>query len=217
MDIFHYKLKKTKIIAILRGLKNTYDLLKLAEALYKGGISLIEITIDQSDYAKLEETADLISKINNEFNSDIIIGAGTVLTLSQLEVVASAGAKFIISPGVNERVVKKARKLGLISIPGAMTPTELISANNSGADLVKVFPAGALGPEFIKSIRAPLSHIDMIAVGGINLDNAREFIEAGAIGVGIGGMLVNKTWIEAKEFSKIAFIANEFVKKICGV
>ena len=102
----------------------------------------------------------------------------------------------------------------MVSMPGAMTPSEAMAAHTAGADFVKLFPAGALGAGYIKAVRAPLSHIAFLAVGGINENNAKSFIEAGCVGLGVGGNLVNKAWIEAGEFNKIAALARTFVENI---
>ena len=126
----------------------------------------------------------------------------------------AAGAQFIVSPDTNVAVIQRTRELGMVSMPGAMTPSEAMAAHTAGADFVKLFPAGALGAGYIKAVRAPLSHIAFLAVGGINENNAKSFIEAGCVGLGVGGNLVNKAWIEAGEFNKIAALARTFVENI---
>lgn len=212
MQTFFEKLTATKIIAILRGLKNSDECLNVAEALHNGGISLIEVTFDH-DPADYWKTTESIRRLTNEFKDEILFGAGTVLTASQVELATDAGAKYILSPDTNIEVVKKTKELGLISIPGALTPTEALSANNNGADLVKIFPAGLFEPSYIRSIKAPLRNIGMIAVGGISIDNIKNFICAGAVGVGIGEGLAKKAWVNAKEFHRISLLAQEYVKK----
>jgi 2-dehydro-3-deoxyphosphogluconate aldolase/(4S)-4-hydroxy-2-oxoglutarate aldolase len=200
-------IKKKKIIAIIRGI--TKDrILKTAEALLDGGISIMEVTMNNDD------AFESIQLINKEFEKEVLLGAGTVLTTDQVEKSYNAGAKFIVSPNIEDSVVSKTKKLNMISIPGAFTPTEIYRAYNAGADFVKVFPAGSLGPEYIKSIKAPLENIPLLTVGGVDLNNLKEFINAGAVGVGIGGNLVNKRLIYEGEFEKIKNIAKNYVDKL---
>lgn len=125
---------------------------------------------------------------------------------------ADAGARYIISPDVNPALIAETKRLGLTSLPGAMSPTEIVTAWNAGADAVKVFPIGDLGVGYLKAIRAPLSHIPLIAVGGVNERNCADFLRAGAIGVGVGGQLVNREWIDAGEFYKIASLAGKIAQ-----
>ena len=124
---------------------------------------------------------------------------------------ANAGAKFIISPDANSNVIRRSRELGLVSIPGVLSPTEITSAWEAGADFVKLFPVTTLGLPYIKAVRAPLNHIPMMAVGGVNEENLKAYLDAGLCGAGIGGNLVNKAWIEAGEFDKITALAKKMV------
>lgn len=179
---------ENKIIAIIRGVE-TDRLLKLAEILYEGGIRLIEVTINQS--GDVSATSEAISRLCERFENRMEIGAGTVMTAAQAETVTAAGAKYIISPNTDERVITRTKELGVLSLPGAMTPSEAAAAYGYGADFIKIFPAGLFGAEYIKAIKAPLSHIPMLAVGGITADNMLGFLEAGACGLGVGGALTN--------------------------
>ena len=128
-----------------------------------------------------------------------------------VELAASAGAKYIISPDTNIDVIKRTRELGLVSMPGALTPTEILTAYNNGADFVKLFPIANLGPAYVKAVRAPISHVPMMAVGGVNETNLREYLDLGMCGAGIGGNLVNKKWVENGEFEKITEVARTMV------
>ncbi len=204
---------KYKIIAIVRSLEPQATQ-ALAEALFLGGIRLIEVTFAQARPETWKDTACAIESLAKERSGKVLAGAGTVLTLQQLHMAADAGAQYIISPDVNEEVIRETKRLGLVSLPGALTPTEIMAAHKAGADAVKVFPAGSLGPEYIKAIRAPLSHIPLLAVGGIDADNCGAFLKAGCVGVGVGGSLVNKQWIEAGEFEKITELAKVFVQNL---
>ncbi len=206
-------IKEHKIIAIVRGLSPAH-MLHLADALSAGGVSLIEVTFNQGKPETWKDTACAIEALAKERSGKVLAGAGTVLTLQQLHMAADAGAQYIISPDVNEEVIRETKRLGLVSLPGALTPTEIMAAHKAGADAVKVFPAGSLGPEYIRAIRAPLSHIPLLAVGGIDADNCGAFLKAGCVGVGVGGSLVNKQWIEAGEFEKITELAKVFVQNL---
>ena len=128
-----------------------------------------------------------------------------------MELAAKAGAKYIISPDVNVEVIRRTRELGLVSMPGAMTPSEVMTAHNAGADYVKLFPAGELGTSYVKAIRAPISHVKLLAVGGINEKNVADYMAAGMCGAGVGDNLANKKWIEAGEFHKITETARELL------
>ncbi len=204
------KILDKKIIAIIRGYQ-TDTCLRLAEALYNGGISLIEITFNQSEPETFSITANSIQAISEHFRGDIMIGAGTVLTQKQVDMATEAGAKYIISPNADPKIISYTRNLDLVSIPGALTPSEIIIANQAGADFIKLFPVGNLGSAYIKAIKAPISHINLLAVGGINEKNIKEFLSTGVVGVGVGGNLTNKEWIQNGEFDKITNLAKQYV------
>ena len=139
-------------------------------------------------------------------------GAGTVTSLEMLELAKNAGAQFVVSPDTNEEVIKATVTSGMVSMPGALTPTEILNAHRYGADFVKVFPTSSLGASYIKAIRGPINHVRLLAVGGVNEKNIGEFIRAGVNGAGVGGNLVNKEWIARGEFDKITALAKEFVE-----
>jgi len=200
-----------KIVVIVRGVYGE-DCLKLAEALCKGGVELMEVTFDQSSAENQQKTVDTIRLINEEMGDKVVMGAGTVTTLEMLDAAYGAGAKFIVSPDMNPEVIAKTAELGLVSMPGAMTPTEILTAYRAGADFVKIFPVANLGAAYVKAVRGPLNQIPLLAVGGVNEKNVGDFIKAGAVGAGVGGNLVNKEWIAAGEFDKITALAAEFIK-----
>jgi 2-dehydro-3-deoxyphosphogluconate aldolase/(4S)-4-hydroxy-2-oxoglutarate aldolase len=209
------KIRDTRLIAIVRGLP-AEQLQGLAGALFQGGIELIEVTFAQNKPETWADTAAGIRLLAEKFAGSILPGAGTVLTAEQLTMAYEAGAKYIISPSVNTDVIQATRALGLVSLPGAMTPSEITTAYEAGADMVKVFPIGQLGAAYIKAIKAPLSHIPLLAVGGVNEKNAAEFLEAGAEGLGVGGNLVNKDWIASGEYEKITAAARQYVAAVKG-
>lgn len=200
-----------KIVAIVRGVYGE-DCVKLAQALYEGGIELQEVTFDQSKPEELSRTAESIRRLVERLGDKMIFGAGTVTTLEMLELAKNAGAMFIVSPDTNEEVIRATVAAGMVSMPGALTPTEIVTAYRAGADFVKLFPAGTQGTAYFKAVTAPLNHIRLLAVGGVNEKNITDFLAAGAVGVGVGGNLVNKTWIKNGEFDKITNVAREFVK-----
>ena len=205
---------KSKIIAIVRGLAPQY-MLKLSEALYQGGIDLMEVTFNQAKPDTWQDTAAAIKVVGEQMQGKMLVGAGTVITQEQLSMVYKAGAKYIITPNTNPELIPLVKRLGLCAFPGAFTPSEIVQAYNAGADAVKVFPAGNLGPSYIKAIRAPLSHIPLMAVGGVSEKNAADFLAAGCNGIGVGGNLVNKDWIAAGEWDKITALAQEY-RKVVG-
>ena len=207
------RVRAGRLIAIVRGLDGRH-IPGLAGALLAGGISMLEIAFDQTRPETWKETGEAIKSVSREFGGRILVGAGTVMTAKQLEVACDAGAGYIISPDVNTEIIRETKRLGLVSFPGAFTPTECVTAYNAGADAVKLFPAGRLGADYIKAIRAPLSHIPMLAVGGVSQKNAADFIKAGCIGLGVGGMLVNREWAANGEYDKITALAREYVKAV---
>lgn len=204
---------KEKIIAIVRGME-AKDCLRVAQALYDGGIRLMEITYDQRDPAQWAKTADAIGKIAEAFEGRMLVGAGTVTTPELVTRTRDAGGQFIISPDTNPAVIARTRELELVSMPGAMTPSEILAAHAAGADLVKLFPSAALGPAYLKAVRSPISHVRIMAVGGINEKNAAEFLKAGAVGLGVGGNLANRQWIADGAFEKITQTAQALVAAV---
>ena len=205
-----------KIIAIVRGLKPDY-MLRLADALYAGGIDLMEVTFNQKQPETWQDTAGAIRAIAGHMEGRMLPGAGTVLNQRQLDMARDAGAAYIITPNTNPELIGKVKEYGLASFPGAFTPSEIEAAWEAGADAVKVFPAGSMGPAYIKAVKAPLSHIPLMAVGGVNEKNCAEFMAAGCCGIGVGGNLVNKTWIENGQWDRITALAAEFRKAVESV
>lgn len=205
------QIETEKVIAIVRGISRE-KCLQTAKALYDGGVRLMEVPFNAKNPASDEETAATIAELVKAYAGKMLIGCGTALTTRQVELTVEAGGTFVITPTTNIPVIRRAVELGLVAMPGAMTPTEIAAAHEAGASFVKVFPAGDLGPGYIKSVRAPLSHIKMTAVGGINEKNFADFLKAGVVGGGFGGNLANKTWIENGEFDKITAVAKQLVE-----
>lgn len=202
-----------KIIAIARGL-GAEAAVPLAEALLAGGIDLIEVTFDQARPETWPDTARAIAQIDARLAGRALAGAGTVMSVEQAHLAHDAGAKYIIAPNVDEAVIAAAKSMDMAAFPGAMTPTEIATAHRAGADIVKLFPAAAMGPGYIKGVRAPISHVKLMAVGGVNQQNAAEFLAAGCCGVGVGGNLVDKAWIAAGAWDKISDLARQYRRAV---
>ena len=209
-------IKERKIVAIVRGLSPEY-LVRLGHAFEEGGIGLMEVTYNQTAPETWKDTANGIEAVEKEFGDRLLVGAGTVITLEQVSMTYNAGGHYLVTPTTQPEIIRAGKALGLGLYPGALTPTEILTAYEAGADAVKVFPASSLGPGYIKAIRAPLSHIPLMAVGGVNEKNAAEFMKAGCVGLGVGGNLVNKEWIKNGEWEKITALAKEFRKAVAEV
>jgi len=198
--------REKRIVAIVRGFAPDICL-KLAEAYAKGGIGLVEVTFNQRAPETWKDTATAIRAIRERFAGTVRVGAGTVLTEEQLSMCIDAGGEYMITPNVNVSLIRSCVAKGLVAMPGAMTPSEAVDAWEAGASFVKIFPAGSLGPGYVKAICAPLSHIPFLAVGGISPDNVADFIRAGCVGAGVGGNLTNKEWIASGAWDKVAEVA----------
>ncbi|MDR1766592.1 MAG: 2-dehydro-3-deoxyphosphogluconate aldolase [Lachnospiraceae bacterium] len=209
------ELQMHKVIAIARGLRDR-DYARLADALFRGGVRFLECTFDQAHPESHGGLARILSSLSDGFAGRLTIGAGTVTTTALVELAAGAGAKFIVSPDSNEAVIRRTKEMGLLSIPGAATPTEILAAHRWGADFVKVFPAGELGAGYIKAIRSPLNHVRLLAVGGIDEGNCRAFTDAGCAGVGIGGRLTNAGLLQGEDLGGVVSLAKQIVALVGG-
>lgn len=201
--------EKNKIIVILRGF-TTEQLINTVGAMEKGGIKMVEVTFDQSGTTPDEVTADNIRAINEHFKGRVRVGAGTVMTEEQVELAFKAGAQFIISPDCYEPVIRKTRELGLVSMPGAFTPTEAANAHRFGADFVKLFPNSEVDISYLKALITPLSHIKFLAVGGVNHENLTEYLKAGAVGIGVATAIADKKAIFSGDYEEITRRAKLF-------
>lgn len=210
MEIIEF-IEKNKVIVIVRRLYGE-KILKLADALEKGGIKMVEVTFDQSDPDCIKNTSETIAALKANLGDKMRFGAGTVLTVEQVEAAAAAGAEYIISPNVNIDVINRTKELGLISIPGAMTPTEIIAADQAGADYVKIFPVIDLGLKYMKNIMGPISHVKFLATAGVNEDNFADMLQAGFSGAGISGRLTDKKLIEVGDFEELTKRAHAFME-----
>ncbi|RSL32169.1 bifunctional 4-hydroxy-2-oxoglutarate aldolase/2-dehydro-3-deoxy-phosphogluconate aldolase [Salibacterium salarium] len=177
-------IKENGVVAIIRG-ADPESIEDMAEALLEGGVRTLEITMETPNVLAA------IEKLRKTYKDELIVGAGTVLDPETARSAIMAGAQFIFAPTVNPETIKMAKRYGVISIPGAMTPTEILTAYESGADVIKVFPANLFGPRYLKDIKGPLPQIPLMPTGGITVDNIKEYIDHGAVAVGVGSALVN--------------------------
>ena len=200
-------LRQDKLIAICRGAEGD-TLLSLAAAICAGGIRFIEVTFQQ----ERDDCADLARQNIKALCGmpGIIPGAGTVLSPDQVRAAYEAGAKYIVSPNTDPAVIAETKRLGLISIPGALTPSEIMAAHNAGADLVKLFPTATMGLKYFKDLRAPLSHIGLVVTAGITPDNLGDYLKAGAFAAGISSPLCDKELMAAGDFAEITRRARAF-------
>ncbi len=204
---------ENKIIVIVRGVEKK-DLIPLAQAMYDGGIRLIEITFDATGKISDEETGESIKLLSDYFEGKMLVGAGTVLNTKQVDITKNSGGRFIISPDTNIDVIKYTKEVGLVSMPGALTPTEIQAAHNAGADFVKLFPITNMGVKYVKAVAAPLSHIKLLAVGGVDKNNMAEYLSAGVAGFGLGSNIVDKKLIASGDYEAITKLARECVGAI---
>jgi 2-dehydro-3-deoxyphosphogluconate aldolase / (4S)-4-hydroxy-2-oxoglutarate aldolase len=200
-------IREIGIVAIVRG-TGIDSLLKIAESLREGGVRVIEVTLNTPG------AIEMIGQLEKEYGSDMLIGAGTVLDPETARSVILAGAKFILGPTLNLDVSKLCKRYNTVYVPGVMTPTEIITAWEAGAQVVKVFPAGSLGPRYVKELRGPLPQVEVMPVGGVTLDNAAEFIKAGAAALGIGGELVDRKAVETGRFDLLTEKARRFIEAV---
>ncbi|SHI87751.1 2-dehydro-3-deoxyphosphogluconate aldolase / (4S)-4-hydroxy-2-oxoglutarate aldolase [Geosporobacter subterraneus DSM 17957] len=200
-------IKESGIVAILRGIEGE-KVLNIAEALLKGGIQCIEVTFNTPFADKM------IENIKKTFGGTVLVGAGTVTSEETARIAYESGAEFILSPSLHKDVIDFSKAKGMISIPGAFTPTEIITAKKWGADIVKIFPAAAVAPSYIKLLSGPLDDIDMMAVGGIDLDNIGEYLKNGCVCAGVGSSLTNAKGIDNQEYLLITKQARAFTDRI---
>lgn len=204
---------QNQIVVIARKVPED-QICRLAQALMEGGLSCLEVTFDHSHPGGIDESLNNLRRLNSEMGSAITLGAGTVLTAEEVRLAHQAGAKYIISPDTHPKVIQTTRSLGLVSIPGAMTPTEIRTAYDLGADIVKVFPASTLGPGFIRAMQGPFPHIPLLVAGGVTPENIGDYLKAGAKGAGCIGKLVHPEWMQAGHWSKITEVARNYVQAI---
>lgn len=202
------------VVAVIRG-ASASNIIPIVDALTSGGVSAIEITMESP------RALSALEAVAQQLNEEVFVGAGTVLDAETARAAIMSGAKFIFSPTVKKETITMAKRYGIISVPGAFTPTEILSAYELGADIVKLFPAGTVGPGYLKAIAGPLPQIPLMPTGGIDIGNVRSYIEAGAIAVGVGSTLVDASKELTDEYlhdvSKKASLFMEQVEKARGM
>jgi len=195
----------SRIVAIIRSEKSEL-LVDVAEALLAGGVEVMEVTFT------IPRATDVLEKVAGKLGDRILLGAGTVLDTETARLAILAGAEFIVSPAVNTDVIELCRRYSKPVMPGALTPTEVVTAWQAGADIVKIFPSELTGPKYIKSLKAPLPQIRMMPTGGVNLDTAEEFLKCGACALGIGGSLVEPKAVASGDLKRIESLARQYVE-----
>jgi len=193
----------TGVVAIMRA-SSSDQLLSAAEAILEGGVSAIEVTMTTPN------AMEVIRQATAKFGSQVLFGVGTVLDSETARAAILAGAQFVVCPTLNLGTIQICNRYSVPVMPGAYTPTEILTAWEAGADVVKVFPASVGGPDFIKALRGPLPHIRLAAVGGVNVNTTADFFRAGVSVVGVGGELVNQKLLDGRDFKTISERAQAF-------
>jgi 2-dehydro-3-deoxyphosphogluconate aldolase/(4S)-4-hydroxy-2-oxoglutarate aldolase len=202
------KILEEKIVAIVR-LDSGEQLVRVAEALNAGGISVIEFTCSTPG------ALDMVKEASAHFGSEVLIGAGTVLDPETARAAILAGAEFIVTPAINLDTIEMCKRYGKPIIAGAMTPTEMLTVWEAGADLVKVFPASNIGgADYIKAVLAPLPQLRLVPTGGVGADNAAQYLKAGAVVVAVGGSLVDKKAVARGDWAAITAEAQKLVSAV---
>ena len=207
------RIGQEKLVAILRGVPmERVD--GVVGALVRGGVRILEFTFDHAEPDCVAANAAKSRRTARRFGDQVLVGCGTTLTVQEVEAAHEAGACLVISPNVDMAVIRRTRQLDMVSMPGALTPTEIVAAHQMGADIVKLFPAGELGLGYIKAVRGPLSHIPMSAVGGVKPENVSDFLDAGVCGFGVGGQLVLAKAVKSGDDAAIEARARAFTEAI---
>jgi 2-dehydro-3-deoxyphosphogluconate aldolase/(4S)-4-hydroxy-2-oxoglutarate aldolase len=204
-------LERVGLIPVLRA-KNPAQGRAVVEAMIAGGVTVVEVTMT------VPGAVDLLKELKKEYGSKLLLGSGTVTTADQCQATIDAGAEFVVSPSLHLEVINTTKKHGKVSCPGALTPTEAITAWNAGADYVKIFPCSALGgASYLKALLAPFPHLKLIPTGGVTQQTAESFLRAGARALGVGGDLVNLAAVDAGHPETITESAKAYLKILAEV
>lgn len=195
------------VVAIVR-VESARQAIEVCGAIARGGIKPIEVTMT------VPGAIDVIKEFKSAMKDEVLVGAGTVLDPETARAVILAGAEFIVTPTLNLRVIEMCRRYGKIVIAGAFSPTEILTAWEAGADIVKVFPATVGGPQYLKDIRGPLPQINLVPTGGVDLENTPDFIRAGAVAVAVGASLVDKAALSEGKYDLITEKAKRFIEAV---
>jgi 2-dehydro-3-deoxyphosphogluconate aldolase/(4S)-4-hydroxy-2-oxoglutarate aldolase len=202
------KIRTVRLIPIVRT-PSPEDASRAAEAVIAGGIGIAEITMT------VPHALRVLEQVAEKFAGDVLLGAGTVLDPETCRAAILAGAEFIVTPALDPRVIEMARRYSKPCLPGALTPTEVVTAWQAGADMVKIFPCGPVGgPRYIKALKGPLPHIDMVPTGGVSLETAAQFIEAGSTAVAVGSELVDVKILQEGNLEVITERSKKFLEAI---
>lgn len=195
------------IVAIIRAPDGS-QLVEVAEALVLGGVDCLEVTFT------VPQAHRVLEQVASRLGNKVLLGAGTVLDTETARIALLSGAEFIVSPAVNLEVIEMCRRYDKLIMPGALTPTEVVTAWQAGADIVKVFPSDITGPNYLKALHGPLPQIRLMPTGGVNLETAASFLKAGACALGVGGSLVESKAIANRDLTRIEQLARQFVKVV---
>ncbi len=198
------RVARSGIVAVIRAASGE-RLAEVAEALLSGGVDVMEVTFT------VPRAHQALEHVAARLGDKILLGAGTVLDAETARIALLSGAEFIVSPTVNLDVIKLCRRYDKLAMPGALTPTEVLSAWEAGADIVKIFPSDITGPAYLKALHGPLPQVRLMPTGGVTLETAAEFLKAGAYALGIGGSLVDPRAVAAGDFKSIERLARQFV------
>ncbi len=193
------------IVAVVR-FSDPDPLVEVIKALSDGGVTVAEVTLT------VPNALDVIREAKRKLGDRVLLGAGTVLDPETARAALLAGAEFLVAPNLNLEVIKLCRRYDKLVMPGAFTPTEVVTACEAGADIVKVFPADVVGPAFFKALRGPLPQVKLMPTGGVDLTTAAEFLKAGAVCLGVGGQLVDPKAVAAGDFARITQLAKQYVE-----
>ena len=200
-------IEESGVIAIVR-FNRPEDLVDVARAIAEGGVRAIEFTMTTPN------ALEILTASRKEFKDDILLGAGTILDAETARAAILSGAQFIVAPTLRQEVIEVCRRYSVAIIPGAYTPTEILTAWEWGADMVKLFPAEAGGPAYLKAVKAPLPQVKLVPVGGVSLENVGDFIRAGASAIAVGSNLVDKRMVVEKQFDRLAALAAQFIAAV---
>lgn len=195
------------IVAVVR-FSDPEPLVEVVEALAAGGVTVAEVTFT------VPNALDVIRAARAKLGDRVLLGAGTVLDPETARAAFLAGAEFVVAPTVNPDVIRMCRRYDKLVMPGAFTPTEVLTAWEAGADIVKVFPADVVGPAFFKALRGPLPQIKLMPTGGVDLTTASEFLNAGAVCLGVGGQLVEPKAVAGRDFARVTELAKQYADAV---
>ena len=195
------------VVAVVR-VGSAREALEVCPAIARGGVKPVEVTMT------VPNAIDVIKEFKSTVKDEVLVGAGTVLDPETARAAILAGVDYIVTPTLNLKVIEMCHRYGKVVIPGAFTPTEILTAWEAGADIVKVFPAGVAGPQYLKDIKGPLPQVRLLPTGGVTLENTPDFIKAGAVAVAVGTALVDKKLVAEKRFDLITEKARQFVEAV---